>query len=76
MTDLPTTIDPDRWVTHLFSAKAAAEGGVLRRKVEDVERLLGRTRFMYELDRRGYHAVQNAGQFVIFCNQEPVLVIR
>jgi hypothetical protein len=72
MKDLPYVISPDRWIVQLFRAKAAAEGGILRRKVADVERLVGRRRFLFEVKRRGYHAVENAGQFVIFCNTEPV----
>jgi hypothetical protein len=72
MKDLPDVISPDRWIVQLFIAKAAAEGGILRRKVADVERLVGRQRFLFEVKRRGYHAVENAGQFVIFCNTEPV----
>ncbi|MEM1302306.1 MAG: N-(5'-phosphoribosyl)anthranilate isomerase, partial [Pseudomonadota bacterium] len=54
------------------ATQAAIEGGIVRRKVRDVERLLGRERFEYELRRRGFQAVENAGQFVIFCNAEPV----
>jgi hypothetical protein len=72
MTTLPMTISPDRWVIQLFSAKSVAEGGIIRRKVADVERLIGRKRFLYEVNRRGFHAVENAGQFIIFCNQDPV----
>lgn len=42
MRDLPDVISPDRWIVQLFSARAAAEDGVLRRKVADVERRVGR----------------------------------
>lgn len=66
---------PDHWITHLFSAKAAGEGGVIRRKIRDIERYVGRAYFEAELRRRGYHAVENAGQLIIFCNQEPIRVV-
>ncbi|MGM9401854.1 hypothetical protein [Aliiroseovarius sp. S1123] len=56
----------------LFSSKAARQGAVIRRKLRDIERYVGRDRFEDELRRRGYHAVENAGQLVIFCNQEPI----
>jgi len=75
MTDLPATVAPERWVTHVFSARAACEGGVVRRKVCDVERIVGREAFEAEIQRRGYRAVENAGQYVIFCNAEPVRVV-
>lgn len=75
MTNLPDVISPDRWIIQIFSARAAAEGGVLRRKVSDVERLVGRQRFVFEVKRRGYHLIENAGQYIIICNRDPVLVL-
>lgn len=66
----------DAWLQTLFEAKAAREGRIIRRSIEDVERLVGWHRFHAELTRRGFHAVENAGQVVIFCNAEPVRVIR
>jgi hypothetical protein len=75
MTSLPAPITPDRWIVQIFSAKAAAEGGIVRRKVCDVERLVGRHRFLHEARRRGFHVVENAGQFIVLCNQEPVKVL-
>ncbi len=75
MINLPDVVSPDRWIVQLFSAKAAAEGAILRRKVADVERLVGRARFLHEVQRRGFHCAENAGQFVIFCNREPVQVL-
>jgi hypothetical protein len=74
MKNLPETISPERWMTHLFSAKSAAEGGTVHRKVTGVERLVGRDRFLQEVRRRGYRAVENAGQFIVFCNREPVFL--
>ena len=75
MSNLPMTITPDRWIVQLFSAKSVAEGGIIRRKVADVERLIGRKRFLYEVNRRGFHAVENTGQFIVFCNQDPVTLL-
>lgn len=56
----------------LFASRAARQGAVIRRKVRDVEKAVGRDAFRAELERRGFSAVENAGQFVIFCNREPV----
>ncbi|MEQ6203311.1 N-(5'-phosphoribosyl)anthranilate isomerase [Sulfitobacter sp. HNIBRBA2951] len=72
---IPAPLSPDAWMTHLFSAKTARQGGVVRRKLRDVERYVGRDVFENELKRRGYHAVENAGQLIVFCNQEPIRVI-
>ncbi|MBD3764756.1 MAG: N-(5'-phosphoribosyl)anthranilate isomerase [Rhodobacterales bacterium] len=72
MTDLPRSLSPEAWLRHLFSSQAALEGGVIRRKVRDVDRFVGREAFLAEMRRRGYAVVENAGQFVIFCNREPL----
>ncbi|TMV65674.1 N-(5'-phosphoribosyl)anthranilate isomerase, partial [Thioclava sp. BHET1] len=72
MTELSLAISPDLWMRQIFSAKSARDGGIVRRKVRDVERILGRAAFERELRRRGYHAIENSGQFVIFCNNDQI----
>lgn len=73
---LPAFLAPDIWLRQLFAARAAAEGGIVRRQVRDVERIVGRARFEAELKRRGFRAVENAGQYVVFCNRGPVRLIE
>ncbi len=68
----PERLSPEGWIFHLFSSQAAREGGVVRRQLRDIERYVGREPFLAEMRRRGYTVVENAGQFVIFCNREPV----
>ena len=63
---------PEMFFATLFDSKAARDGAVVRRKVWDVERLVGRAAFLAELKRRGFAVVEDAGQFVILCNSEPV----
>lgn len=75
MTQLPEVISPEKWIVHLFSARSVAEGGTVRHKVADVERLIGRDRFLHEVRRRGFRVVENAGQFIGFCNREPVYIL-
>ena len=69
---IPSAMTPDTWMLQLFSSQAAREGGVIRRKLRDIERYVGRQEFLDEMTRRGYSVVENAGQFVIFCNREPI----
>mgnify|MGYP000462891957 CR=1 FL=1 len=71
----PAAPSPDAWTLHLFSAKAARQGGGARRKIRDIERYVGLAAFLEELDRCGYNAVENAGQLIIFRNQKPVKVV-
>lgn len=75
MSIMPAYITPDHWMRQLFSAKSAIDGGVIRRQVRDVERILGRNAFEAEVRRRGFHMVENAGQYIVFCNREPVHVV-
>jgi len=56
----------------MFASKAAIRGQVIRRKVRDIEKFVGRRAFERELKRRGFQAVENAGQVIIFCNREPI----
>ncbi|MEL7116202.1 MAG: N-(5'-phosphoribosyl)anthranilate isomerase [Pseudomonadota bacterium] len=65
-------VNADTWLIHVFLAKASASGGVVRRKARDVERIVGWRRFRHELKRRGFSAIRNGGQVVIFCNTEPL----
>ncbi len=71
----PSPLSPDQWMLDLFRSKSAVSGGVVRRKLRDIERYVGLQEFEQELARRGYHAIENAGQLVIFCNQEPIRVV-
>lgn len=75
MQTLPIIITPERWIVQLFSARAVAEGGIVRRSAADVERRVGRKRFLQEVQRRGFRAVENAGQIVIFCNTDEVHIL-
>ena len=72
MTDLMIQTQADLWMRRIFDAKAARDGSTVRRSTRDVDRIVGRARFLREIERRGYHAVENAGQIIIFCNNEPV----
>ena len=76
MENLPDHLRAEKWLRHMFASKAVQDGGVVRRKVRDVERLAGRDAFEREIRRRGFRAVENGGQFVVFCNNEDVRVIE
>lgn len=73
---VPVPLSADAWLQQLFRSQAAAKGGVIRRQKRDIERLLGWDRFWQELKRRGFHAAENAGQVVIFCNQDAERIIQ
>lgn len=68
----PSPLSPDIWLREIFASKSVQRGEVIRRKVRDIERYAGMERFRTELNRRGFRAIENAGQIIIFCNQEPI----
>lgn len=72
MTKLVRPLSPEGWIRHLFASQAALEGGIARRQVRDVERYYGSTAFLAEMKRRGFPVIENAGRFVVFCNNEPI----
>jgi hypothetical protein len=76
MTETRSFVPPDIWMQQVFDAKAAREGGTVRRSLRDIDRTVGRTAFLREIERRGYQAVENSGQIVIFCNAEPIRRFR
>ena len=61
-------LPPELWMQQLFDAKSARQGGVVRRKLADVECNVGLDAFLAEIRRRGYHAVENSGLVVVFCS--------
>ena len=72
--DLVLPVTSQEWLRQMFSTKTALDGGVVRRKVSDVERLIGREAFLFAMKRRGFRVVENAGHFVVFCNSDDVLL--
>ncbi|MHC0054990.1 N-(5'-phosphoribosyl)anthranilate isomerase [Actibacterium sp. D379-3] len=63
------------WLSQIFAAKSAASGGVVRRKIVDVERKIGRQRLELEVRKRGFHMIECGAQFVIICDPAELKVI-
>jgi hypothetical protein len=60
-------LTPGPWMASVF--------GLLRRKLDHIDRFARCEPFVDELCRRGHHAIPHAGQMIIFCNNELVRVI-
>ena len=56
------------WLRQLFDAKAARSGGVVRRRLRDVECIVGLAKFSDEVARRGFTAITDGAQVVVFCH--------
>lgn len=75
MTHVPTRADPESWTALVFSAKAVAKGGVVRRSRAWVDREIGLARFIAEVQSRGFHMVECGGQLIVICNSDGFRVI-
>jgi hypothetical protein len=70
----PALIGQD-WLDQIFRAKSAQTGGVVRRKVRDVERGVGRDALELAVRRRGFHMIECDRDFAIICSSGPKRVI-
>ncbi len=76
MTGLPEHLTPDMWLAQVFGSQEARRGGVIKRQISDVERLVGRDRFLEEAAQRGCQVLQNGRHFIVFCNLHPIHRLR
>jgi hypothetical protein len=72
MKDFPLPVTSHEWMRQMFASKTALDGGVIRRRISDVDRIVGRDAFFAAMRKRGFQVVENAGHFVVFCNADPV----
>ncbi|MCZ8079839.1 MAG: hypothetical protein RSE12_13695 [Fuscovulum sp.] len=63
------------WADSMFAAKAAVNGGVIRRAIRDVDRDIGRAAFELEVRRRGFHLIECDNQYIVICNAGRINVI-
>ena len=76
MAQIPEYLTGEAWLAQVFSSREALRGGIVKRQVRDVERLVGRAAFSAEVRRRGFQAVENGRHFVVFCNSRPIRAVR
>lgn len=76
MPELPQHLHAEIWLDQFFGSTIARQGGVVKRKVRDVERIVGREQFVFEVNRRGFRAYQNGQHFIVFCNMLPITRVK
>ncbi len=75
MNMMTRTSPVEPWIAQLFSAKAARKGAVVRRSLAWVDREVGRDRFVSEVQRRGYHLIETADQYIVVCHNGPIRIL-
>jgi hypothetical protein len=63
------------YVREIFEADAAVNGGVLRRRVVDVDAHAAREELEMEVKRRNFHLLRSGDHYVILCVSEPIEVL-
>lgn len=66
---------PEEFFADLFSTEAARSGGIVQLSHLDMERFVGRDRFIEEMKSRKFTAVVNRGTITIFCNNQNLRLI-
>ena len=59
-------------LAQVFGSGEARKGGVVKRQIRDVERLVGRDAFLTFAEQRGFQVLENGRHFVVFCNALPI----
>ena len=65
---------PAVWLDQIFSAKAVASGGVVRRNRTWVANEIGLTRFEQAVRDRGFHLIEAGPQLVVICHSGPIRI--
>jgi hypothetical protein len=63
------------WVSQIFRAKAAKNGGIVRRRIVSVDKNASQAELRDEVRRRGFHMVRSGNQLIILCNKGEFKVI-
>jgi len=61
-------MNPYAYINAIFDAKAARTGGIVRRKIQDVEKYASYRYLVEEVARRGFHLLEVGNQYLIICN--------
>ena len=61
-------MSPYAYINRIFRADAVRQGGIVRRKMADVQRLATFKELKAEVERRGFHLLETGDQYVIVCN--------
>ncbi|ROU04011.1 N-(5'-phosphoribosyl)anthranilate isomerase [Histidinibacterium lentulum] len=67
--------DPDLWMRQMSTTKSARSGDIVRRKIDWVDREIGRDRLLDEVRSRGFHMREAGGQFLVVRAPGPIRMV-
>ena len=63
---------PEEFLEDLFDCDAARSGHVVQLSLLDMERFVGRERFIEEMKARKFTVLSNRGQIIVICNNHDL----
>lgn len=64
------------YINQIFRAKAVENGGIVRRKIVNVEKFASTRHLVKEVETRGFHLIETGDQYVIICNSGNFRLLR
>jgi hypothetical protein len=64
-----------KWVQDIFKSNIAKRGGIVRRKVNSIQRYASLDEVKQECGSRGFHIIAHGDQWLIFCDKAHVKLI-
>lgn len=61
-------MSPYEYINRIFEAKSTKNGGIVRRKIANVEKYASFKYLVKEVEARGFHLIETGDQYVIFCS--------
>ena len=61
-------MSPYEFINQIFEAKAVTHGGIVRRKIANVNRYATFGYLLEEVEARSFHLIETGDQYVIICN--------
>ena len=63
------------WTKQFFGAQSVRNGGVVRRSVSDVKKIMGVSALKAEVRSRGFHLIRTGNQYVVLCHKGDLRVL-
>lgn len=69
-------MSPYEYINRIFEAKSAKSGGIVRRKIANIEKYASFKYLVKEVETRGFHLIETGDQYVIFCSTGSLKLLR
>jgi len=68
-------IGSNKWLAQIFGANQVTKGGMVRRSIKSVKKLISEEVLKAEVEKRGFHLLIVGPQYVVLCNKGSLSVL-